>query len=124
MAANTSYAGFPQLGAMQASDGFLPKQLTYRGGRLVFTYGILTLAVMASLLIIVFRANTNALIPLYAIGVFLSFTISQIGMAVRWFRCGRLEPGEELRQMSSTLQYNPKWKTKLIINSSHFPPLS
>mgnify|MGYP001594027260 CR=1 FL=1 len=117
MAANTSYAGFPQLGAMQASDGFLPKQLTYRGGRLVFTYGILTLAVMASLLIIVFRANTNALIPLYAIGVFLSFTISQIGMAVRWFRCGRLEPGEELRQMSSTLQYNPKWKTKLIINS-------
>ncbi|HBI25123.1 MAG TPA: hypothetical protein DDX84_13220 [Nitrospiraceae bacterium] len=117
MAANTSYAGFPQLGAMQASDGFLPKQLTYRGGRLVFTYGILTLAVMASLLIIVFRANTNALIPLYAIGVFLSFTISQIGMAVRWFRCGKLEPGEESRRMGSTLQYNPKWKIKLIINS-------
>jgi len=69
------------------------------------------------LLIIVFRAETTALIPLYAIGVFLSFTLSQIGMAVRWFRCGRLEPGEESRRMGSTLQYNPRWKTKLIINS-------
>lgn len=117
MAANTSYADFPRLGAMQASDGFLPKQLTYRGGRLVFTYGILTLAMMASLLIVVFHAETNALIPLYAIGVFLSFTISQTGMAVRWFRCGRLAPGEESRQMGSILQYNPRWKTKLIINS-------
>jgi hypothetical protein len=117
MAANTSYADFPRLGALHASDGFLPKQLTYRGGRLVFTYGILTLAVMASLLIIVFRAETNALIPLYAIGVFLSFTISQIGMAIRWLRCSRLKPGEVSQQMGSTLQYNPKWKTKLIINS-------
>lgn len=117
MAANTSYADFPRLGALHASDGFLPKQLTYRGGRLVFTYGILTLAVMASLLIIVFRAETNALIPLYAIGVFLSFTLSQVGMAIRWWRCSRLEPGEVSQQMGSTLQYNPKWKTKLIINS-------
>lgn len=117
MAANTSYADFPRLGALQASDGFLPKQLTYRGGRLVFTYGIFTLAVMASLLIIVFRAETNALIPLYAIGVFLSFTLSQLGMAIRWLRCGRLEPGKVSERMGSSLQYNPKWKTKLIINS-------
>ena len=117
MAANTSYAGFPRLGALLASDGFLPKQLTYKGGRLVFTYGILTLAAMASLLIIVFHAEINALIPLYAIGVFLSFTISQIGMAIRWLKCGRLEQGEASQRMGSILQYDPKWKTKLIINS-------
>lgn len=76
MAANTSFADFPRLSAIQAGDRFLPKQLTFRGSRLVYSYGIVTLAVLSSLLIFLFRAQTTALIPLYAIGVFLSFTLS------------------------------------------------
>ncbi len=116
MAANTSYADFPRLGALQAGDGFLPRQLTYRGSRLVFTYGILTLAVMAALLIVIFGAQTTALIPLYAIGVFLSFTLSQTGMAVRWWKSGHLKPGETLKQMGSELRHDPRWQIKMLIN--------
>jgi amino acid transporter len=117
MAANTSFADFPRLGAIQASDGFLPKQLTYRGSRLVFSYGIALLAGVAALLIILFRAETNALIPLYAIGVFLSFTLSQTGMAVRWWKSGKLKPGESQPQVASVLHYDPRWRIKLAVNS-------
>ena len=116
MAANTSFADFPRLGALQASDGFLPRQLTYRGSRLVFTYGIAALAGFASLLIVAFQAETTALIPLYAIGVFLSFTISQTGMAVRWWKSGHLKPGEEIVEKGSTVRFDPKWKQKLALN--------
>jgi len=116
MAANTSFADFPRLSALQAADGFLPKQLTYRGSRLVFTYGILVLAAFASLLIVLFRAETSALIPLYAIGVFLSFTLSQSGMAVRWWRSRHLKPGEEKQGIASTLHHDSKWQIKMIIN--------
>ncbi len=84
MAANTSYADFPRLCALHAGDGFLPRQLTYKSGRLVFSWGILFLSVAAIGLIIIFNAHTSALIPLYAIGVFMSFTLSQLGMVVRW----------------------------------------
>ncbi len=92
MAANTAYNGFPRLAALQAADGFLPRQLTYRGSRLVFSRGIAVLAVLASLLIVVFQASVTHLIPLYAIGVFLSFTLAQAGMTRRWwhtFRSGQ-----------------------------------
>jgi len=116
MAANTSYADFPRLGALIANDGFLPRQLTYRGSRLVFTYGIVALATLASLLIILFRAEVTALIPLYAIGVFLSFTLSQTGMAVRWLRSSRLKEGEEIVQQGGVVRYDPKWRLKLVIN--------
>lgn len=85
MAANTAFNGFPRLGALQAADGYLPRQLTYRGSRLVYSRGIAALAVLASLLIAVFDASVTALIPLYAIGVFLSFTLSQAGMTRRWW---------------------------------------
>ena len=97
MAANTSYADFPRLGALVAADSFLPKQLTYRGRRLVFSWGIIALALAAAALILVFQADTTRLIPLYAIGVFLSFTLSQGGMARRWWRIGHLKAGEEVR---------------------------
>ena len=117
MAANTSFADFPRLGALQASDGFLPRQLTYRGSRLVYSYGIASLAGFASLLIIIFQAETTALIPLYAIGVFLSFTISQTGMAVRWWKSGHLKPGEEINEKGSTVRHDQKWKQKLALNS-------
>jgi hypothetical protein len=73
MAANTAFADFPRLSALAAKDGFLPRQLTYRGSRLVYSYGIITLAIIASILIIAFQASVTRLIPLYAIGVFLSF---------------------------------------------------
>lgn len=116
MAANTSFADFPRLAALQAGDGFLPKQLTYRGSRLVFTYGIATLAAFAAILVITFNAETTALIPLYAIGVFLSFTISQTGMAIRWWKSGKLKPGETSRQIASALHYDPKWRIKLVVN--------
>lgn len=84
MAANTSYADFPRLCALHAGDGFLPRQLTYKSGRLVFSWGILFLSTAAGALIVIFNAHTSALIPLYAIGVFMSFTLSQLGMVVRW----------------------------------------
>jgi amino acid transporter len=116
MAANTSFADFPRLSYFMARDGFLPKQLTYRGSRLVFTYGILVLAAFASLLIVIFRAETTALIPLYAIGVFLSFTLSQSGMAVRWWRSRRLQPGEEKHGSLSTLHHDSKWRIKMFVN--------
>lgn len=86
MAANTSFADFPRLSALQAGDGFLPRQLTFRSGRLVYGWGIVLLSVGAGILIEIFQARTHALIPLYAIGVFLSFTLSQAGMVVHWWR--------------------------------------
>ena len=97
LAANTAFAGFPRLSALQAADGFLPRQLTRRGGRLVFSNGILTLGVISCALIIIFQANVNRLIPLYAIGVFLSFTLSQAGMARRWWKSGHLQPEEQVQ---------------------------
>jgi amino acid transporter len=116
MACNTSFAGFPRLSAMMASDGFLPRQFTYRGSRLVYSRGIMALALIASLLIVGFNASVTALIPLYAIGVFLAFTLSQAGMARRWWKVGRLRPGVEIKERGSTLTYEPGWKTKMAIN--------
>jgi len=116
MAANTAYADFPRLAALHAGDGFLPKQLTYRGSRLVFSRGIMLLAAIASLLIFVFNASVTGLIPLYAIGVFLSFTLSQAGMARRWWKSGRLKPGEEIKEPGSVLHHDRNWKLKLAIN--------
>ena len=74
------------------------------------------LAIVASGLIILFQANVSKLIPLYAIGVFLSFTLSQSGMARRWWRIGRLKVGEEIKDPGSTLRYEKGWRTKLLIN--------
>ena len=116
MAANTSFADFPRLSALVAGDGFLPRQLTYRGSRLVYSRGIISLAVLASLLIIAFRASVTRLIPLYAIGVFLSFTLSQSGMARRWWKSGHLSPGQEIQERGSTLRYAPGWQIKMAIN--------
>ncbi len=117
MAANTSFADFPRLGALHAGDGFLPKQLMYKGSRLVFSRGIMALALISSALIILFKASVSALIPLYAIGVFLSFTLSQTGMARRWWRVGHLKAGEEIKDPGSTLRYEQGWQTKLVINA-------
>jgi amino acid transporter len=116
MAANTAFADFPRLGALHAGDGFLPRQLTFRGSRLVYSNGIIALSVIASLLIFIFQASVTRLIPLYAIGVFLSFTLSQTGMALRWWRVGHLKLGEEIVDPGSTLKYEAGWQYKMVIN--------
>ncbi len=116
LATNTAYAGFPRLAAIIAQDGFLPRQLTFRGSRLVYSRGIAALGVIASLLVYFFHASVTALIPLWAIGVFLSFTLSQLGMARRWWKIGHLAPGIVIREKGSSLRYERGWQVKLLIN--------
>lgn len=86
MASNTAYNGFPMLMSVIAQDGYAPRQLTSRGDRLSYSYGIIILAIISSVLIIIFRGDTHLLLPLYAVGVFLSFTLSQAGMTLKWIR--------------------------------------
>ena len=116
MAANTAFADFPRLSALAAADGFLPRQLTFRGSRLVYSNGIVTLSIIASILIIIFKASVTLLIPLYAIGVFLSFTLSQTGMALRWRKIGRLKVDEQIVEPGSILRYEKGWRYKMFIN--------
>ncbi len=89
LAANTAFAGFPRLASLLARDRFLPRQLANLGDRLVFSNGIILLALFSALLIWAFRGDTSRLIPLYAVGVFLSFTLSQAGMVVHFWREGK-----------------------------------
>ncbi|MDE3091504.1 MAG: APC family permease, partial [Chloroflexota bacterium] len=86
LAANTSFADFPRLSSVLARDGFMPRQLSFRGDRLAFSNGIVILGVVAATLTIVFGGSTHALIPLYAVGVFISFTFSQAGMVRHWWK--------------------------------------
>jgi amino acid transporter len=86
LAANTSYADFPRLCYFLARDGFLPRQLSILGDRLVYSNGIIFLSATAAVLVIIFKGEVNSIIPLYAVGVFTSFTLSQLGMVVRWWR--------------------------------------
>jgi hypothetical protein len=116
MAANTAFADFPRLSALQAADSFLPRQFTYRGSRLVYSRGIAALAIIASLLVVVFQASVTNLIPLYAIGVFLSFTLSQAGMARRWWKAGHLPQGTEIKEAGSILRHEENYLHKMIIN--------
>jgi amino acid transporter len=99
LAANTAYADFPRLTSILARDGYMPRQFMNQGDRLAFSNGIVGLSVFAGILLIVFRGDTHALIPLYMIGVFVSFTLSQAGMVVHW---------RKLR--------GPGWKTSAAIN--------
>jgi amino acid transporter len=99
LAANTAYADFPRLSSIIARDGYLPRQLANRGDRLVFSNGVVGLAVLAGVLIVVFKGNISALIPLYAFGVFTGFTLSQAGMVVHHFR---------LRE--------PHWRLSAVVN--------
>ena len=101
LAANTSYADFPRLGSILAKDRFLPHQFTFRGDRLAFTNGIIVLGASAAVLLVVFDADVDRLIPLYAFGVFVSFTLSQGGMVVHWLRLK-----------------GPGWRQSLLINGT------
>jgi hypothetical protein len=86
LAANTAFADFPRLASILARDGYMPRQFSARGDRLAFSNGIVWLAIFAAILVVLFGGNTSALIPLYAIGVFLCFTLSQTGMVIHWRR--------------------------------------
>lgn len=95
LAANTAYADFPRLSSLIAKDGYLPRKLVNKGDTLVFNGGVFVLAALASVLVVAFRGSTHALIPLYSVGVFLAFTLSQTGMVIHWLRVAR-QVGESL----------------------------
>lgn len=99
LAANTAFSDFPRLSYFLARDKFMPRQYAFRGDRLAFSWGIVTLAILACVLIIAFGGDTTALIPLYTVGVFASFTLSQSGMVVRWWR-----------------MRTPGWQRSMIVN--------
>ena len=100
LAANTSFSDFPRLSYFLARDHFMPRQFQYRGDRLAFSTGILVLALLAAGLVVVFHAETHALIPLYAIGVFVSFTLSQSSMVRRWW-----------------VSREPSWRRSMLVNA-------
>src|SRR5215471_21433956 len=114
LAANTSFAGFPRLASLLAQDRFLPRQLANLGDRLVFSNGIVLLAIFSGFLVWAFRGDTSRLIPLYAVGVFLSFTLSQAGMVVHWWREGKTiaSAGEG----KTEAQKKSHWRKYLVIN--------
>ncbi len=99
LAANSSFNGFPRLASILARDGYMPHQMSMMGDRLVFSNGVIILGVFSCLLIVLFHGDTHALIPLYAVGVFLSFTIAQAGMVKRWL-----------------VKKGPHWEKKLLVN--------
>lgn len=86
LAANTAYAAFPLLASMMANDKFMPRMFTIRGDRLGFSNGIIVLGILSALLVVIFKGDTEGLIPLYALGVFIPFTLSQTGMMRRWYK--------------------------------------
>jgi amino acid transporter len=98
LAANTSFADFPRLSSLLARDRFLPRQFANRGDRLVFSNGIIILAIFSCILVAAFGGDTSRLIPLYAVGVFLSFTLSQLGMVRHWLKEGRAQRNVRGRQ--------------------------
>ena len=100
LAANTSFNAFPRLGAVLAMDGFFPRQFSFRGDRLAFSMGIIALGLIAASLVVIFGGHTHALIPLYAVGVFIDFTIAQGGMVRHWLRTR-----------------SPGWRRRLTINA-------
>jgi hypothetical protein len=93
LAANTAFADFPRLSSILARDGYMPHQFAHRGDRLAFNMGIVVLSVVAALLIVIFRGETLSLIPLYTVGVFIAFTLSQSGMVRHWWRLRNEEGG-------------------------------
>ena len=101
LAANSAFAGFPHLASILARDGYMPRQMATFGDRLVFSNGIIILGVFACFLLILFHGDTHALIPLYAVGVFISFTLSQTGMVRRWLT-----------------KKGPHWRKNLVVNGA------
>lgn len=127
LAANTSFADFPRLASLLARDRFLPRQFATRGDKLVFSNGIIILAVFSGVLVAAFGGDTSRLIPLYAVGVFLSFTLSQSGMVRHWLAAGRAlkrarqapdqeRPEESDRQRRHDLAEARHWRKSIVVN--------
>ncbi len=116
LAANTGYQDFPRLSSYLARDGFMPRWMQNRGDRLVYNGGIIVLATLASLLVIAFDADEIAMLPLYALGVMLSFTISQYGMSRLMGKVGQLKPGGSAFTGVTTIHYEPGWHWKRLVN--------
>lgn len=116
LAANTGFQDFPRLSSFLARDGFLPRWMQNRGDRLVYSSGILVLAVISSLIVVVFSANEIAMLPLYALGVMLSFTLSQAGMSRLMGKVGTLKPGQSMYTGVTRIHYEPNWKWKWALN--------
>lgn len=117
LAANTGYQDFPRLSAFLARDGFLPRWLRNRGDRLVYTSGILMLTILSALIVIAFRANEIAMLPLYALGVMLSFTLSQAGMVVLMGKVGKLKSGESAKTGVTEIHHESGWWWKRAVNA-------
>lgn len=115
LAANTGYQDFPRLSSFLAKDEFLPRWLQNRGDRLVFSYGIVVLAIISSVFVIIFQADEIAMLPLYALGAMLTFSISQTGMFHLMGRIAHLKPGESMQTLVTEIHYerNAKWKRAL-----------
>jgi amino acid transporter len=115
LAANTAYQDFPRLSYFLSLDRFMPRWMQNRGDRLVYSMGIVVLALVASLLVLVFRANEIAMLPLYALGVMLGFSISQSGMFRLMGRIAHLQPGETIQTKVTEIHYESgvKWKRAL-----------
>jgi amino acid transporter len=118
LAANTSFADFPRLSSFLARDGFLPRQFAFRGERLAFTTGIVALSGLAILLLYIFEASVSGLIPLYTLGVFIAFTLSQGGMLMRWYR--RREQGWRQGMAINGLGALTTFVVMLVVGSSNF----
>jgi amino acid transporter len=116
LAANTGYQGFPQLSSLMANDGYMPRWMQNRGDRLVFSSGILVLAVISSLIVIAFQANEIAMLPLYALGVMLSFTLSQAGMSELMSKIGQLKPKEKSLTSVTEIDFERSWRLKKALN--------
>jgi hypothetical protein len=117
LAANTGYQDFPRLSSFLARDGFLPRWMQNRGDRLVYSSGIVVLAVLASLIVFVFGADEIAMLPLYALGVMMSFTLSQAGMVRLMGKVSRIPPGEELHTEATVIHYEAGWWWKRGLNA-------
>jgi hypothetical protein len=117
LAANTGYQDYPRLSSFLARDGFLPRWMQNRGDRLVYNGGILTLALLASVIVLVFQADEIAMLPLYALGVMLSFTLSQSGMVRLMGKVGKLSPGQSTRTNVTQIHYEGGWRWKQVVNA-------
>lgn len=115
LAANTAYQDFPRLSAFLSNDGYMPRWMQVRGTRLVFSSGIIVLSIIASLIVVVFQADEIAMLPLYALGVMLSFSISQTGMFRLMGRIAHLKPGQSIHTQVTEIHYErgTRWKQAL-----------
>lgn len=122
LAANTAFADFPRLSSLLARDRFLPRQFANRGDKLVFSNGVIILAIFSGLLVIAFGGDTSRLIPLYAVGVFLSFTLSQSGMVNHWLKERANSKTKEAKQENNTeMELHPIPDVQLEIEETHSP---